>query len=183
MYNAQITIIILIAPIIIGVIAYGLFPRITKNVLCKFIPAWNKRYVVCHMTYQAGMRNVFHIIPNHSGLTQVGKYSYNLSEKYAVLVHAKRFHFILDENDVIPRNFEPQTKDTITYQAAEIQTALDNNVMEYLFSKKKELLIFGLFILGIISVLAIVYNIYELNAIKAVLESQNSNIVISGVKP
>jgi hypothetical protein len=41
--------------------------------------------------------------------------------------------------------------------------------MEYLFSKKKEMLIIGLFIVAIIAILAIIYNIISINELKASL--------------
>jgi hypothetical protein len=158
-------------PLIMGVIAYGLFPRKTKNLLMKLVPAWNKRYVICHLNYRAGLKDIFNVIPNMEGLTKVGKFSYNLSDKYAALTFNKRLHFVLQEEDVFPKTYTEITDELLIYRAAEIQTALDNTVMDYLFSKKKELLIIGLFVLATVSLLAIIYNIYELNNLKASIAS------------
>ncbi len=166
MFNVTIMIFFILFPILVGVGIYVLFPRKTKNILCKLIPAWNKRYVVCHMNYQAGLSDIYNVIPNPQGLTQVGKYSYDLTDKYVCLYFLKRAHFVLDENNSIPRAYSKPTNEDIIFQAAEIQTALNNNVMEYLFSKKKEVLIIGFFILATINILAIVYNIYAINALQ-----------------
>lgn len=171
MFNVTIMLLFMFLPILFLVVAFVLFKRKTMNLLMTFIPAWNKRYVVCHVIYQAGLKDVFNVIPNQSGLTLVGKYSYLLEEKYIALIYKKRAHYVLDEADSIPKTFNAHDKDAIIFQAAEIQTALDNNVMEYLFSKKKELLIIGLFIIATISMLALIYNIIALNELKTIMKA------------
>ena len=171
MFNWTIMLLFMFLPILFLVIAFVLFKRKTMNLLMKFIPAWNKRYVICHMTYKAGLKEVYNVIPNPSGLTQVGKYSYLLSDKYIALTFMKRNHFVLNESDSIPKSFEKYNKQAIIFQSAEIQTALDNNVMEYLFSKKKELLIIGLFVIATISMLALIYNIIALNELKTIMNA------------
>lgn len=170
MFNIQIMLYVLAIPFILFGIGYGLFPKQTKNLLMKLIPAWKKRYVICHMRYQGGLSEVFYVIPNLQGLTQVGKYSYQLIDKYSCFTWNNRLHFVLDENDAIPRNFEIQTKESVIFQSAEIQTALNNSVMDYLFSRKKEMLIIGLFIVAIIAILAIVYNIIQTNELKELIK-------------
>jgi hypothetical protein len=174
MFNVQIMIIVMLLPFIIGGIAYGIWPRKTKNLLMDLVPAWKKRYVICHLNYKAGMNDIFKVIPNQEGLTQVGNFSYMLTDKYIALTFDKRLHYVLQEEDVFPKTFGELTTADIIYRAAEIQTALDNTVMDYLFSKKKELLIMGLFLLGIIAIGAIIYNVYELNGIKAAIEVSNT---------
>ena len=169
MFNWTIMLLFMFLPILFLVIAFVLFKRKTMNILMKLIPAWNKRYVVCHMTYKAGLKDVYNVIPNPSGLTQVGKYSYLLSDKYIALTYLKRNHFVLNESDSIPKSFEKYNKRAIIFQSAEIKTALENFVMEYLFSKKKEILIIGLFIIATISMLALIYNIIALNEIKNIM--------------
>ena len=171
MFNAGTTIFILGAIFSITILCYAAFPRRTNNVLVKFIPAWNKRYVVVHIRYPSGKLEPWLIIPNLQGLTTVSKYAYNLDEKYAVLRYEGRLHFIVDEINAIPAQFEPVTKEQVIYNAAEIKTALNNTVMEYLFSRKKELLIMGLFGLAILSILFMVYLSYELSAIRGIVES------------
>jgi hypothetical protein len=181
MFNWTIMLLFMFLPILFLVIAFVLFKRKTMNLLMKFIPAWKKRYVVCHMNYQAGMKDIYNVIPNQSGLTQVGKYSYDLAEKYVALTYMKRNHYVLDEENAIPKNYEKYDKNEIIFQAAEIQTALDNNVMEYLFSKKKELLIIGLFIIATISMLALIYNIIALNELKGLMNAHIS--IVQEVAP
>jgi hypothetical protein len=139
-----------------------------------FIPAWNKRYVVCHVCYKAGLSDIYKVIPNLKGLTQVGNFSYLLTDKYITLTYKKRNHFVLNESDSIPKSFEQYNKQAIIFQSAEIQTALDNNVMEYLFSKKKELLIIGLFVIATISMLALIYNVIALNELKNLIVAHTS---------
>jgi hypothetical protein len=171
MFNVTIMLMVMFLPIFILVVAFVLFKRKTMNLLMQYIPAWNKRYVICHMTYQAGLCEVFRVIPNQAGLTQVGKYSYLLEEKYVALTFAKRHHYVLDEANSIPKSFESYSKESVLFQAAEIQTALDNNVMEYLFSKKKELLIIGLYIIATISMFAMIYNVIALNELKTIMST------------
>jgi len=134
------------------------------------------------MVYQAGLSDIYFVVRNDDGLTKVGRYSYELSDKYITLIFNKRAHFILDENNAIPRHFKPDINEEIIFQAAEIQTALNNSVMDYLFSKKKDILIIGLFCLCIISLLAIVYVTYELNGLKVVVttiaQTQAQNIQV-----
>lgn len=181
MFNWTIALLFMFLPIAVLVIAFVVFKRKTNNLLMRIIPAWNKRYVVCHVMYQAGMKEVYNVIPNQSGLTQVGKYSYLLTEKYITLTFMKRNHFVLNEADSIPKSFEAYDKKSVIFQAAEIQTALDNNVMEYLFSKKKEILIIGLFIIATISMLALIYNIIALNELKTLISSQTT--VVQAIVP
>lgn len=166
MFNLGLMFLVLMMFIVPAILLYVLFPRQTKNTITKIIPSKNRRYVVCHMRYESGMEAVFHVIPNPEGLTKVENYSYNLKDTYIALRVNRRAHYVLDENNAVPRTFEKQTNETLIYQAAEIQTALDNSVMDYLFSKKKDILLMGLFILAIICSLFIAYTAYELRSIQ-----------------
>jgi len=163
MYNST-TIIILVLLFFIAIlgIAFLFFTRQTKNFFITTLGKYRKRYVICHMRYQGGLEDLFKVVPNPKSLTKVGNYSYDLSDKYSALVHNKRKHFILQENNIIPLNFTVIADKDLIFQAAEIQTALDNTVMEYLFSKRKELMMMIALIIAVIAVLAIIYNIYEL---------------------
>ena len=181
--NMQIFMIVLFIPIMIGIIAYIFVPRQTKNLAMKYVGAWKKRYVICHLYYQGGLVDQYLVVPNPQGLTQVGKYSYDLQAKYAILTWKNRLHFRLAENNVIPESTVKYTDEDIVFQAAEIQTALNNTVMEYLFSKKKDILIIGLFLIAIISIIAIIYNVYELTSIQETLKSMNqTNIGVVKIK-
>ena len=171
MFDVKIFLYVLLAPFLFVLIAYGAFPRQTMNAFMKIIPAWRKRYVVCHVRYSGGLSEVFKVVPNLTGLTKVGKYSYQLEEKYAIMKFNNRIHYILDEVNAIPRTLTDISKDDVIFQAAEIQTALNNSVMDYLFSRKKEILIIGLFIVAIISIFAIVYNIIQINDLKALIQT------------
>lgn len=170
MYSStEITILILLFIAGSITLSYIFFTRQTTNFFMKILPKLKKRYVVCHLRYQAGLEDVYNVVPNPQGLTRVGTYSYDLADKYIALFYKKRAHFILQECDAIPKNFEQITNNSIIFQAAEIQTALNNTVMEYLFSKKKELLILGLFIVAIAAILCIIYNIYQISQIKEMI--------------
>lgn len=171
MFDIKITLLFLGLPVGLLAFAYIVFPRKTKNFFMNLLPAWKKRYVVCHLTYQAGLKDVFLVIPNPTGLTAIGKYEYLLNEKYAALTYNKRIHYVLNETDSIPKTFVEHTKEEVIFQAGEIKNALENNVMAYLFSKKKELLIMGLFIIAIIATLAIVYNIVSVNELKTLVQN------------
>lgn len=176
MFNITIMLLFMFLPIVLLVIAFVLFKRKTMNILMTLIPAWNKRYVICHVTFQAGLKEVHKVIPNQAGLTRVGKFSYLLTPEYIALTFNKRHHYVLDEANSIPKSFEAFDKEAIIFQASEIQTALDNNVMEYLFSKKKELLIIGLFVIATISMLALIYNVIAINELKTVMLSHVNTI-------
>ena len=171
MFDIRITLLFIGLPIILFAFAYIVFTRKTKNFFMKIIPAWRKRYVICHLTYQAGLVDVFYVIPNKLGLTTVGKFDYLLNEKYIALTFKKRHHYVLDENDSIPKTYIAHTKEEVIFQTSEIKNALENNVMEYLFSKKKELLIIGLFIIATIATLAIIYNIININELKTIVST------------
>lgn len=178
MYNPQqITILILLLfGSIIGM-SFVFFTRQTKNFFISILGKYKKRYVVCHMIYQNGMEDVFNVVPNAEGMTMVGKYSYQLIDKYVTLYHKKRAHFVLNENDAIPRHFERQTNESIIFQASEIQTALNNEVMDFLFSKKKDIMMMVLVFLVIISIAVMAYNIYEINKL---MSTASSVITIQG---
>jgi hypothetical protein len=177
MYSGtQITVfILLIIGSIIG-LCFVFFTRQTKNFFISILGKYKKRYVVCHMIYQNGMEDVYNVVPNPEGLTQVGKLSYMLIDKYVTLYHKKRAHFVLDENDTIPRHFERQTNESIIFQASEIQTALNNEVMAFLFSKKKDVMMIIVCFLVILSIAVMAYTIYEINSLMS-MAAQYSSIV------
>jgi len=129
------------------------------------------------MIYQNGMEDVYNVVPNPEGLTQVGKFSYQLIDKYVTLYHKKRAHFVLNENDTVPRHFERQTNESIIFQASEIQTALDNEVMAFLFSKKKDIMMLVLMALSVLSIAVMVYTIYEIDKLMSMASSIASTVV------
>ena len=177
MFDIKIMLMFMLFPLAGIVISFVLFKRKTMNFLRMIIPKWNKRYVICHLRFQAGLEEIHNVIPNQQGLTKVGEYAYLLSEKYIILTHNKRVHYILNEADAIPAICAATKKEDIIFQAAEIQTALDNNVMEYLFSQKKDLLIWGLFILIFIAIAAIGYNIVTLGELKTMLSTSTPSVI------
>jgi len=91
----------------------------------------------------------------------------------------KRAHFILMEENCVPLMIVPQSESTVVFQAAIIQKQLDTMVMDYLFSRKKELLIIGLFVLGAISTLALIYNAIEINGLKTMISQIPQIIKVS----
>jgi len=138
MYSStQITVLILlIFGCIIG-LSFVFFTRQTKNFFIALLPKYKKRYVVCHMVYQNGMEDVYNVVPNPDGLTKVGDFSYQLIDKYITLHHKKMAHFVLNENNAIPRHFERQTNESIIFQYMVMNN--DKNIMAIcgmiLFSK------------------------------------------------
>jgi len=176
--NMNITVIFLVAFAAIGLFCYALFPRKTNNLLMKLIPAWEKRYVVCHIRYVSGKTEPWKVIPSKDGLTLVGKYHFDLAERYILMKYEGRPHYILDERDSIPISLIERTKEEIIFQSAEIQTALTNTVMEYLFSRKKDILIIGLFVVAILSVLGIMYAAYEISSMKEAIAQTNSIVQV-----
>jgi len=176
--NMNITVIILVAFAAIGLFCYALFPRKTNNILMKYIPAWQKRYVVCHVKYVSGITEAWKVVPSKDGLTKVGKYSFDLAERYMMMRYEGRPHYILDERDSIPLTLKDRTNEDIIFQSAEIQTALTNTVMDYLFSGKKDILIYGLFIVAILAILGIMYAAYEISTMKEVIAQTNSIVQV-----
>ena len=179
MYNStQITILILlIIGCVIG-LAFVFFTRQTKNFFIAILPKYKKRYVICHMIYQNGMEDIYNVIPNPEGLTQVGKFSYQLIDKYITLVHKKRAHFVLNENDAIPRHFTKQNSEDIIFQASEIQTALNNEVMAFLFSKKKDVLMAIVLITCVLAIAVMVYTVYKIDSLMSMANSIASTVVV-----
>lgn len=160
---------------IIGILAfivmlsYTFFPRQTKNLFVRITK--KKRFVVCHMRYaNTKFEDEFVVVPEPDFVTKVGKLSYDLNPKYSVGFWKKRLHFVLDENNSIPLHFVKDDNEEIIFQAMEIQNALNNNVTEYLFTKRKELLIIGLFIVAIVAVVALAYSVIRMNEL---LEKMN----------
>lgn len=153
---------------IIGIVAFILvlanlfFPRQTLNLYIRMTK--RKRFVVCHMRYaNTKFEDEFAVVPESDFITKVKSFSYDLNPKYSIGFWKKRLHFVLDENNSIPKHFEKDNNEEIMFQAMEIQNALNNNVTEYLFTKRKELLIIGLFIVAIVATLALIYSIVRMN--------------------
>ncbi len=149
---------------LVVMLAYTFFPRQTKNLFVKLTK--RKRFVVCHMHYaNTQYEDEFIIVPESDFLTEVKKFSYDLNPKYAIGHWKKRLHFVLDENNTIPLHFTQDNNEEIIFQAMEIQNALNNNVTEYLFTKRKEILILGLFAVAIIAIIALIYSIVRMNEV------------------
>lgn len=150
---------------VIGIIVmafYTFFPRQTKNLLVRITK--RKRYVVCHMRYaNTKFEDEFNVVPEADYLTRVGKLFYDLNPVYAIMFWKKRLHYILDENNVIPLHLSKDTNEDVIFQAKEVQNAMNNNVTEYLFTKRKDILIIGLFIVAIVAVIAMIYSIVRMN--------------------
>ena len=178
MYSStQITVLILlIFGCIIG-LSFVFFTRQTKNFFIALLPKYKKRYVICHMRYANGMEDIFNVVPNPDGLTEIGNYSYKLLDKYITLIHKKRAHFVLDENNAIPRHFEKQTTESIIFQASEIQTALNNEVMAFLFSKKKDILMAIVLITCVLAIAVMVYTVYKIDSLMSMANSLASTVV------
>jgi len=141
---------------------YTFFPRQTRNFWIRVTK--RKRYVVCHLRYSnTEFEDSFNVVPESDGLTEVKKNSYNLNPKYAIMVWKNRLHYVLHEKNCIPFHFAVDDKAEILFQAMEIQTALNNDVTEYLFTKRKELLILGLFIVAIVATIALCYSVIRMN--------------------
>ena len=136
----------------------------------EIIPGWKKRYVICHMRLEGGLEELYKVVPNPQGLTNVNRYSYNLEDSKKVFTYQGRKHFVLDELDALPKTFKETTKEEIIFNAAEIQTALNNAVMDYLFTKKKELILIGLAVLAIIAVVFIALTYSKLGMMESTLQ-------------
>lgn len=178
MYSTtQITILILLIIASIIGLSFVFFTRQTKNFFISILGKYRKRYVICHMRYQNGMEDIYNVVPNPDGLTKVGNYSYQLIDKYVTLYHKKRAHFVLNENDAIPRHFERQTNESIIFQASEVQTALDNEVMAFLFSKKKDVMMIIVIFLVILSIATMAYTISEIDKLMNMASNLSSTVV------
>ncbi len=147
---------------LVVMLSYTFFPRQTKNFYVRVTK--RKRFVVCHMKYaNTKYEDEFAVVPESDFITQVRNFSYDLNPKYSIGYWKKRLHFVLDENNSVPLHFEKDDNEEIMFQAMEIQNALNNNVTEYLFTKRKEILIIGLFIVAIVATIALIYSIVRMN--------------------
>ena len=181
MFNIGITVLIIVLPIICIGFGYALYPRATKNILMKIIPSWYKRYVICHMMYPSGLSDTYLVVPNPEGLTKVGRNSYMLKEEYSILKYKKRLHYILQEDDVVPVRTIPTSRKDLIFQSAEIQTALDNTVMTYLFKGKAEIILYvvvGLVILNIFIIAYVLMALGDYQNAMSILSAQIANIPI-----
>jgi len=143
-------------------LSYLFFPRQTKNFYVRVTK--RKRFVVCHMRYaNTKFEDEFSVVPESDFITKVKSFSYDLNPKYSIGFWKKRLHFVLDENNSIPLHFVKDNNEEIMFQAMEIQNALNNNVTEYLFTKRKEILIMGLFVVAILAVISLIYSIVRMN--------------------
>ena len=148
--------------IVVSMFFYTFFPRQTKNFWTRVTK--RKRFVVCHMRYaNTQYEDEYVVVPESDFLTEVKKYSYDLNPKYAIGYWKKRLHFVLDENNTIPLHFTKDNNEEILFQAMEIQTAMNNDVTEYLFTKRREILILGLFVVAIIAVLGVIFSVIRMN--------------------
>ncbi len=169
----------------IVMLSYTFFPRQTKNFYVRITKS--KRFVVCHMKYaNTKYEDEFAVVPESDFLTKVKSFSYDLNPKYAIGYWKKRLHFVLDENNSIPLHFEKDNKEEIMFQAMEIQNSLNNNVTEYLFTKKRDILIMGLFIVAIVATIALIYSIVRMNEllekIQIIWDMVNSGMIQDGSK-
>jgi len=143
-------------------LSYLFFPRQTKNLYIRVTK--KKQFVVCHMRYaNTKYEDEIVVVPESDFITKVKAFSYDLNPKYSIGFWKKRLHFVLDENNMVPLHFEKDNNEEIMFQAMEVQNALNNNVTEYLFTKRKEILIIGLFIVAIVAVIALIYSIVRMN--------------------
>lgn len=164
-------------------LSYTFFPRQTKNLYVRVTK--RKRFVVCHMRYaNTKYEDEFAVVPESDFETQVRNFSYDLNPKYSIGFWKKRLHFVLDENNNIPLHFEKDSKAEIIFQAKEIQNSLNNNVTEYLFTKKRDILILGLFIVAIVATIALIYSIVRMNEllekVQIIGDMINSGAILNG---
>lgn len=156
--------------LIVGMTLFLLFTRRGKNITAQII--FNKKYVVCHLTRPASDSEEIHrVVPKSDYMTTVGKYDYDLKPEYALFRWKGRLHYLLEENDAIPKYIKrTDSNQEILMQVQEIKTALHNRSYDFLYAKNKNIALIvacaGMFI----AILVAIYAIYKIGQISPMIE-------------
>ncbi|MDD5407070.1 MAG: hypothetical protein PHE73_09055 [Sulfurovaceae bacterium] len=154
---------------LIGVSLFMAFTRQGKNLYVQLFH--RKKYVICHLKHLAtDYMDVYRIVPEKDYLTPVSKGIYDLNPNYKLFEWKGRLHFLLEENDVVPKYIQRKdTTEEILIQVNEVRTALNSCAYDELFGKKKEIAIFIACVGLLISILVGVYTVYELQKLNDLL--------------
>lgn len=177
--------VLLFVLIIVSIAGFIFCTRQGKNFM---ISTFKKnKYVVCHLRRTSSdFEEIYLVVPTADFFTVVGKYTYNLNPAYAMMRWKGRLHFVLNENDAIPKYLSRfDTKEEILMQVAELKTALHNRAYDFLYVKNKNMaLILAAIGLGI-SIFIALYAVYEIQKIEPIISyiashpaQQSSSIIV-----
>ena len=154
--------------IFMGII-YAVFSRQCKNLFHKIVHA--KKFVVCHVKMTStNFVEEWLVRPAPDYLTKVGKYQYDLNPKYHILEHKGRLHYLLHENDAIPKRVTPYTNEEILFQVEEIKTALENRAAEWIYRKNNSIALIGMALAWFLTLVALIYLLYKIQQISPILD-------------
>lgn len=162
----------------VGTIVFLVFTRNGKNLVTKIIR--NKKYVICNLTNpNTDFIEKWYIVPRPDFYTKVGKYHYNLKPEYATSRENGRLVFNLDKNDAIPL-YPNRTgsNEEIIQQVIELETAIDNNVKEFLYKRKDSIVLIIVGVGWLLTLIALIYAIYTIQStngtMKALMQSNDA---------
>lgn len=115
--------------------------------------------------------DIYKVVPEKDFLTHVANGQYNLNPAYAMMIWKGRLHFLLFENDSIPKYVNRTgSNEEIMFQTKEITTALENRAYDFLYQKNKNIALIlagvGLFI----SIMVAIYAAYEISQVAPILQ-------------
>lgn len=179
-----ITIIVAITTFIFMVLSvlFLVFTRKGKNLVTKVISS--KKYVVCNLLNpNTDFVEEWLVVPRPDFYTKVSKYHYNLNPEYAKRKVNGRLVFDLDKNDAIPLySKRTNSNEEIIQQVIELETAIDNNVKEFLYKRKDSIVLLIVGIGWLITILVVIFAIYsiqsnnaQIDSLKAIVEAKLSS--------
>lgn len=152
-------IVIMLFFLIIAAAIYIAYPRQTKNFVIATVK--RKRFVVVHMNLAGTQfKEDYNVVPEKDKLTLIKKFGYDLNEKYATMMWKKRLHYIVDENNSIPKHFTTDNNEEVLFQAKEIGNALRNDAYEKLFTKKQDLALILCAAFAVLLLVVVIYDAY-----------------------
>lgn len=162
---------------IIGAVLFLVFTRKGKNLVTKIV--YTKRYVICHLSNpNTEFVDDWYVVPRPDFYTKVGKYLYNLNPDYATRKEKGRLHFDLDVNDAIPIYPKRTNSDEeIIQQVIEVQTAIDNNVKDFLYRKQQNIALIIAFVALAIAILIALYAVYTIQTNNAILDQLKEQLL------
>lgn len=167
----------------IGMVLFLVFTRKGKNTVTKIV--YRKKYVICNLINPStDFVDEWFVVPRPDFYTKVGKYHYNLNPTYATKKLNGRLVFDIDINDAIPLyQKRKNTEEEIIQQVIELETAIDNNVKEFLYRKQQNMALIIAFVALAIAIVVALYAIYTVqsnNATLDIIKQQLSATAIQG---
>lgn len=155
----------------VGSVLFLTLTRKGKNLVTKLV--FRKKYVICNLLNpNTDFVDEWLVVPRPDFYTKVGKYHYNLNPNYSKRKDKGRLIFDLDRNDAIPLYIErTNSNEEIIQQVIELETAIDNNVKEFLYKRKDNIILLIVGIGWLLTIIALIFAIYSIQSNNAQIES------------